>query len=73
VTAYPNPANGTLYLHGLSGSETIYLMDASGRLIHSQKATNTNETVRVSGFQAGMYFIRIERGHHSESLKVFIY
>jgi len=70
--AFPNPASGTIWLNGLTGNETIHILDSSGRLLLSRKSTNPIETIPVNGFSSGMYFIRIEGINHSETLKVII-
>lgn len=54
---YPNPANENVTLQGLSGNETIQVVDVAGRVVLSTTAKNTTETINVSELNAGIYSV----------------
>lgn len=52
---YPNPANESVVISGLSGNETISVVDMAGRTVMTTQNTGTSQTLNVSDFQAGVY------------------
>lgn len=52
---YPNPANESVVISGLSGNETISIVDMAGRTVLTTQNTGTSQTVNVSDFNAGVY------------------
>lgn len=52
---YPNPANESVTLTGLSGNETISIVDLAGKTVLSTENTGTAQTINVSDIQAGIY------------------
>lgn len=52
---YPNPANESVTLAGLSGNETISIIDLAGKTVYSVTASNSTQTLNVSDIQAGIY------------------
>lgn len=59
-TVYPNPSNGqyTLKLNP-SGEYHLIVYDSFGKLLLNRKAENTLETINLSGYSAGIYFLSI--------------
>jgi hypothetical protein len=72
LNVYPNPANGYLYINGLSVNEIIHVMDATGKVLLSHKATSDKEMISVSAFPSGFYFIRIEGTKPTKTFKILI-
>jgi len=54
---YPNPANESVVISGLSGNETISIVDLAGRTVLTTQNTGTSQVVNVSDFNAGVYHV----------------
>ncbi len=52
---YPNPANESVIISGLTGSETITLVDMAGRTVLTAQNSGTSQTLNVADLQAGIY------------------
>lgn len=52
---YPNPANESVTLSGLSGNETISIIDLAGKTVLSTENTGATQTINVSDIKAGIY------------------
>ncbi|MNE33058.1 hypothetical protein D3C80_1267030 [compost metagenome] len=52
---YPNPANESVTLSGLSGNETISIVDLAGKTVFSTENSGTTQTINVADVQAGIY------------------
>lgn len=52
---YPNPANESVVISGLSGNETISIVDMAGRTVMTTQNSGTSQTLNVSDFNAGVY------------------
>lgn len=59
VNVYPNPSNGTIYLHSFTGEQLNWTaFNINGQMI-ANKSFNGRETVNLSNIAAGMYFYNI--------------
>ena len=58
VRLYPNPTNGILNVEG-EGAMTISVMNMLGQKVLKTTA-NGNTTIDLSGFDSGIYLVRIE-------------
>lgn len=73
ISLYPNPANDILNLvipdnYELSGVVTIY--NAVGQTMLTGNVFNTNiYSINVSSFQAGVYFIKINKENQAKTLQ----
>lgn len=57
---YPNPANETLFIQGLSGEPTpVILYDVAGGIRGIYTCTNNGE-IDLSAIRSGVYFIRVK-------------
>jgi len=56
---HPNPANAYVAIEGLSGEETIKLLDITGRIIKDIKAAKTSVIISLDGLNSGLYNINI--------------
>jgi hypothetical protein len=72
ITIYPNPAKDCFYLHGLTGNETIEVIEPSGRVLIRHIATNMVESIPVNTLHSGIYFVRITGNATSKTLKIVI-
>ena len=52
---YPNPANESVVISGLTGNETIAIVDMAGRTVLTAQNSGTTQTLNVADFQAGIY------------------
>ncbi len=52
---YPNPANESVTLSGLSGNETISIVDLAGKTVFSTENSGATQTINVSDINAGIY------------------
>ena len=68
VRLYPNPTNGILNIES-NGEMTISVMNTLGQTILVSKA-NGNVTIDMSGFETGIYMIRIETENGIKTEKV---
>lgn len=54
---YPNPANESVVISGLTGNETIAIVDMAGRTVLTAQNSGTTQTLNVADFQAGIYHV----------------
>lgn len=60
INVYPNPANETVTVYGLSVNDRICIMDAVGRKVYESALATTNEqNIDVRNLVPGSYIIRI--------------
>jgi hypothetical protein len=63
IKVYPNPTTAQVNVSISSfkscGSANIYLSDASGNLLSTQKATSTLSIINLASNEQGTYYIRI--------------
>lgn len=60
VSVYPNPATDILFIQGdFKGSTEYSILDITGREIKKGILSNKINTINISEFNAGMYFIKI--------------
>lgn len=52
---YPNPANESVVLSGLSGNERISIVDLAGKTVYSTTASSSTQTLNVADIDAGIY------------------
>ncbi|MCB0819847.1 MAG: T9SS type A sorting domain-containing protein, partial [Bacteroidetes bacterium] len=65
LTIYPNPANEYLNLkiEQGSGTYTVFLLDAMGRLVqHETHSGIGTHTLNLSGLAPGIYYCRVVQG-----------
>lgn len=70
---YPNPAKDVLIVKNLEGTNTISLIDATGKTVLRTAPTNNNMvSLAISNIPTGMYTVLIHNGTESTSLKLVI-
>lgn len=55
---YPNPTSGKLMMSRLDSS-AIEIYNSSGQLLERRKAANENESINLSGYANGLYYIHV--------------
>lgn len=57
---YPNPANGMLFISSPEKAiRKIQLIDLTGKVVYTQDAESQHETIDLSGFINGLYFVQV--------------
>lgn len=69
LTAYPNPANYQVTVHGLKADATYIMMDISGKVLKTGNITPANSDIDVSAMPAGVYIFNITEGDNFNRLK----
>jgi uncharacterized protein YjdB len=59
LSVYPTITNGIIYIQS-SCSEDISIIDITGKILMNKKLTAGKQTLDLSGFSDGIYFIRTE-------------
>ncbi len=73
VSVYPNPTKELIYVKinaSAVNQSTIELYDAIGKLVVSEKATNTVTTISLANYARGIYSIRIVADGSQNIIKV---
>jgi uncharacterized protein (TIGR02145 family) len=58
ILVYPNPANSTLFINGLTEDSKISIYDMNGKMIFNKKILNGQ--IDIGNFQSGVYTMKIE-------------
>jgi subtilisin-like proprotein convertase family protein len=75
VTVFPNPSNGYLYINlnnQLDSKTKLILNDAQGRSILNKQMNGFNETLNLSNYQNGVYFLSIINGSKQTTKKIIL-
>ncbi len=67
ITLAPNPVSDYVSIKGLSGTNTITIMNAAGNRVNSLVSINNTQTIYTGNLQKGTYFIRIMDNNGKES------
>jgi hypothetical protein len=67
--AYPNPVENILNLQLNDDQNKITLSDVLGK-IHYVDVVNADYTFNMSGYQSGIYFLRVENSFGIQNLKI---
>jgi hypothetical protein len=67
---YPNPNNGVFNV-SVKGSpiQALEVMDATGKSILTKDASSINETIDISKFPAGIYFLKVNQAGKNKTMK----
>ena len=61
VHAYPNPCNGTLYIMN-ENAERVALYDMNGKLLEVADSRETQVTLNMQQYPAGLYLLKVGNG-----------
>ena len=70
LTLYPNPVTDVVRIDGLKGVCTVKIINMSGQVVKSMKATSTELMLQFNDLPSGMYLIRIESEGNVQTLKL---
>lgn len=59
IVLYPNPASQSVNLRGLSGENTIELIDVLGRKLINETRDGDNQSIDISSVAAGNYILNV--------------
>lgn len=69
---YPNPANESVVISGLTGNEMISIVDMAGRTVLTAQNTGVSQTLNVADFQAGIYNVVVSANGIKSTKKLTI-
>ncbi|MDO5972075.1 T9SS type A sorting domain-containing protein [Flavivirga aquimarina] len=73
VTATPNPTTDKVTIkfnNAIATENEFNILDVNGRLIKSQKSSKLQETIDLSSFKSGVYFVKISNGKYIKTLRL---
>jgi hypothetical protein len=59
ITLAPNPARDVVRISGMTGRNTIFLYDMTGKLLMQSPTGTATQLINVAGYAAGTYIVRI--------------
>jgi len=75
ISIYPNPANGTIYINCTNPIEqnaVIKITNTIGQEIESIPYTQNNQSIDVSNYTKGVYFVRVINGKTNSTTKIIV-
>ncbi len=72
IDVYPNPANGILNISNTAAFELVKITNITGQTIDVVDVTGNNLQLDISGYDAGVYFLRLESEASGSVVKKFI-
>ena len=70
IIAFPNPVNATVTLQSPQIMDSIEVIDFLGKTISKQNINETSFQFDMSLYSSGLYFIKIDSGNSSQTIKV---
>ena len=67
---FPNPTKGIVNIQ-LEGDYSLTILDARGRLVHTSNEAD-NASVDLTSFEAGVYFIRVQKGGDNAMRRIIL-
>jgi len=71
ISIYPNPASDILYVT-VPVQCTLEMYNQTGQLVYQESLSRIANTIDLSGFSAGIYYVRIVGGNFSEGRKIMV-
>lgn len=69
ISVYPNPVLNEISVKGISNTAAVSIFDNQGRKLVVKAYITDAATIDVSGFNAGIYFVKIDTGNGSVTKK----
>jgi len=69
LNIYPNPFTSALHITNAEGY-FLWVFNVADAVVHTQKLTNTVETLRLERLPSGVYFFRLENDEKSKTIRV---
>src|SRR5690606_13541519 len=68
ISLYPNPAQNQIHIEGLGKGQVIHIYNTQGQLVQTCFGSNDVNTLDISQWGTGMYFIQVNTGENSQRL-----
>ena len=69
--AFPNPVNDQLVITGVpKGISRLQILDITGRVLHEQILTKSNENLSMNSYNSGIYFVKITQNENAGIIKI---
>ncbi len=73
IVIFPNPASTEVTISLLNNEpSTISIYDVNGKLVFYQNASHQKETIDVSDFSKGLYFVKVKNRFHEFEEKLIV-
>ncbi|MDR0712380.1 MAG: Ig-like domain-containing protein [Prevotellaceae bacterium] len=72
IALYPNPAGSYVTLSGLKGGEAVDVINLSGTLLLSLKASGDKALIDLTSLSQGAYIVRVTNGSATKNLKLVV-
>lgn len=59
IQVFPNPTQGTLFIRGVEGQQTVRIFNMQGQVLQSALSTDGEANLPVGGLQSGTYLLQI--------------
>ena len=59
ITVYPNPGNGVIHIISDENILSVVVFDMTGRVIKTEEPSGMNHIIEGSGWEKGVYFIKV--------------
>ncbi|WP_179320040.1 T9SS-dependent choice-of-anchor J family protein [Winogradskyella helgolandensis] len=66
----PNPVNNQLFLNNSTAIDRVSIMDVTGRLLKTININNESATIDMAYLPSAMYFVEVEIGEATKTIKV---
>jgi hypothetical protein len=70
VRLYPNPANDFVFIEGLENNSLLNVFDINGKLIFSTVVNSDKQTLDVSNYIQGIYFVTFSNANNTQTIKL---
>ncbi len=70
ISVYPNPANNTIIITGLSKGQIISLYNCEGQMLIHVVAHNASQVLDISALANGLYMLHLSNGGAAETVKI---
>ena len=72
VTLYPNYADDVIHIKGLRTNTQLILTDATGKIVHKEKANASEHAIIVSTLNAGPYILKLRTDRSQSTHKIIV-
>ena len=70
ISLYPNPTSSLLNIKAENRIKSVELYDVQGRIIQVNKADSDEVLIDVSGYNSGVYFVKVTTDFGSQIKKI---
>lgn len=70
VQIFPNPFENSLNVQNTNGFNQLTVVDVTGKVIHTQSLSNSENEIITGNWESGLYFVRLTGENTSKTVKV---